>query len=99
MKQLKENSLDGFCVDHIHTLRIIIEQSMEFQSPVYTSFIDFEQAFENVKHESNMENFKMYGTPDKIINIMKGLYENVECVVEDMGESLLSSPVCQKCTL
>ena len=35
------------CTDHIATLRIIIEQSLEWQSPLYMTFVDFEKAFES----------------------------------------------------
>ena len=40
------------CADQIATLRIIEEQSIEWQSTLYTCFIDFEKAFENVDKES-----------------------------------------------
>ena len=36
------------CTDHIATLRIIIEQSIEWQSPLYINFTDFEKAFDSV---------------------------------------------------
>ena len=29
------------CVDQIYTLRVIIEQSVEFQSPLYMLFVDY----------------------------------------------------------
>ena len=29
------------CVDQINTLRVIIEQSVEFQSPLYMLFVDY----------------------------------------------------------
>ena len=43
------------CVDQIATLRIIIEPSMEWQSPLFINFIDFKQAFESVD-SGDMEN-------------------------------------------
>ena len=39
---------DKSCTDHIATLRIIIEQSTEWQTPLYMNFIDFEKAFDSV---------------------------------------------------
>ena len=35
---------DRSCTDHIATLRIIIEQSLEWQSPLYSVFVDFQKA-------------------------------------------------------
>ena len=39
------------CTDHIATLRIIIEQSIEWQSPLFKTFVDFEKAFDSVDRE------------------------------------------------
>ena len=36
------------CVDQIATLRIIIEQSLEWNSPLYVNFVDYEKAFDSV---------------------------------------------------
>ena len=54
-KKLREEQA-GFrknksCTDHIATLRIIIEQSIEWQSPLYINFIDFEKAFDSVDRD------------------------------------------------
>jgi len=40
------------CLDLINTLRIIREQSREWQAFLYVSFIDFEKAFDSVKRET-----------------------------------------------
>lgn len=50
--ELRENQA-GFrngrsCSDQIATLRIIIEQSIEWNTPAYVNFIDFEKAFDSV---------------------------------------------------
>ena len=36
---------DRSCTDHIATLRIIVEQSLEWNSSLYVSFIDYEKLF------------------------------------------------------
>jgi len=36
------------CTDQVNTLRIILEQFNEFQSPLYLIFIDFEKAFDSI---------------------------------------------------
>ncbi len=43
---------DKSSIDHIATLRIIIEQSLEWQSPLYTVFVDFEKAFDSVDRKA-----------------------------------------------
>ena len=39
---------DRSCTDHISTMRIIIEQSLEWQTPLYSVFVDFQKAFDSV---------------------------------------------------
>jgi hypothetical protein len=36
------------CIVQINTLRIIIEQSLEFQSRLYLLFVDYQKAFDSV---------------------------------------------------
>ena len=36
------------CIDQISTLRVIIEQSVEFQSPLYMLFVDFQRALDSL---------------------------------------------------
>ena len=43
---------DRSCTDHIATLRIIIEQSMEWNSSFCINFIDYEKAFDSVDRET-----------------------------------------------
>ena len=40
------------CNDHIFTLRQILEQSHEFNSPVYANFVDFRKAFDSIHRDS-----------------------------------------------
>ena len=54
-KELREEQA-GFrsgqsCMDQIATLRIIVEQSIEWQSALYINLIDFEKAFDSVSRE------------------------------------------------
>src|SRR5215469_5590437 len=40
------------CVDHINTLRIIVEQAVEFRSPLQLVFIDFQRAFDTLARDA-----------------------------------------------
>ena len=75
---LRENQA-GFranrsCNDHITTLRIIIEQSREFNSKLYATFVDFEKAFDSINRSALWKLLYKYGFPQKYINLMKQLY-------------------------
>ena len=69
------------CMDHIFTLRQIIEQSEEWNSALYIVFVDFEKAFDSVHRDSMWRILRHYGIPDKIVRVIRALYENFECRV------------------
>ncbi|RUS90025.1 hypothetical protein EGW08_002212 [Elysia chlorotica] len=77
---------DRSCTDHIATLRIIIEQSLEWQAPLYCIFVDFQKAFDSVDREVIWRLMHHYGFPPKFINIIRQLYENATCQVIHNGK-------------
>jgi hypothetical protein len=91
------------CIDQINTLRIIIEQTMEYQSTLYLSFIDFEKAFDSIKREKMWQAMKTFGIPTKIINLLQEMYREFSCRVEINGsltETIsMRSGVRQRCLL
>lgn len=73
------------CVDQIATLRIIIEQTIEWQSSLYLNFIDFQKAFDSIDHQVLWNILGHYGIPPKIISMIKLLYEEFSCQVIHAG--------------
>lgn len=67
---------DKSCTDHIATLRIIIEQCVEWQTPLYVNFVDFEKAFDSLDREVLWKLLGHYGLQSKIINIIKNMYQD-----------------------
>ena len=80
--------------DHIATLRIIIEQSIEWQSSLYLTFVDFEKAFDSLDRETIWKLMQHYGIPQKLINIIQHLYEDSSCQIIHNGK--LTSPLAVK---
>ena len=72
---------DRSCIDQIATLRIIVEQSIEWSSPLYLLFVDFEKAFDSLDRETMWKILRHYGIPDKIINVIKVQYRDFTCQV------------------
>lgn len=72
---------DCSCVDLINTLRIILEQSTEFKTPLYLAFIDFEKAFDSIHRSAIWKIMSEYGIPEKIIRIIRETYDDYECQV------------------
>ena len=73
------------CLDQIFALRNLIEQCDEFQRPLFLNFIDFEKAFDSVHRGSMWRLLRHYGVPEKIVEIIKLLYEDFSCSVMHEG--------------
>jgi len=74
------------CIDQISTLRVIIEQSIEFQSPLYMLFVDYQRAFDSLSGAWIWDEIKVRGLPRKFINIIKEGYEDFSCRVLHEGQ-------------
>ena len=82
-KILRENQA-GFrpsrsTAHQIATLRIIVEQSLEWRSPLYVNFIDYEKAFDSLDRNVLRDLMANYGIPIKIISLVKNAYEGTSC--------------------
>jgi hypothetical protein len=73
------------CVDQINTLRIIIEQRIEWSSRLYAVFIDFEKSFDSVNREAMWKEVKNYGVPKQLIDHIKETYRGYICRVVHEG--------------
>jgi hypothetical protein len=69
------------CIDQIFSLRMIIEQSLEWKVPVYINFIDFSKAFDSIHRESLWRIIRSYGVPDKLVRLIKTFYDNYVCCI------------------
>ena len=91
------------CTDHMLTLRQILEQSAEWNNTIYIAFIDFEKAFDSLHRESLSRILRHYGIPQKMLNVIKILYTDVQCQVacnNHMSDSFsVKSGVKQGCIL
>jgi len=73
------------CIEQINTLRIIIEQCIEWSSHLYTVFIDFDKAFDSVNREAMWKEVKCYGVPTQKVNLIKETYRGYTCRVVHKG--------------
>ena len=69
------------CIDQINTLRIIIEQSVEFRSPIYLLFIDYEKAFDSISRDCIWAEMRNLGVPNKIVSLIQKSYSGFKCRV------------------
>ena len=57
-EQLAGFRQDRSCTDQIATLRIIVEQPIEWNSCLYINFVDYEKPFDSVDREDTLESAK-----------------------------------------
>ena len=69
------------CADQTFILRKIIEESLEFQRAVFINFVDFEKAFDSVYRSALWDIMREYGIPEKIIGMIRLLYDGFVCAV------------------
>ncbi|XP_076443967.1 uncharacterized protein LOC143282252 [Babylonia areolata] len=67
-------------------MRIIIEQSLEWQTSLYSVFVDFQKAFDSVDREVIWKLMQHYGFPQKYIAIIQQLYKDATCQVIHEGK-------------
>ena len=80
-------------VDQIFILRNILEQANEWNATLYIHFVDFEKAFDSVHRVSLWTIMKKYGIPQKLIQMVKTLYQDFQCAVIDENETTDFFPV------
>ena len=65
------------CVDHIHTLRLFIDQSTEYSSEFHLVFVDFD----SVNGEGLWLALRRRGISNKIVSVIKSTYNGAKCRV------------------
>ena len=68
-------------LEHIFTLRNIIEQTVEWNSNLYVCYVDFEKAFDSIHRETLWKIMTSYGVPAKIVKMVRAMYEDCSCTV------------------
>ncbi|VDP85680.1 unnamed protein product, partial [Schistosoma mattheei] len=77
---------DQSCTDQIATLRIIVEQSIEWNSTLYINFIDYEKAFDSVDRRTLCRLLRHYRVPEKSVNVIRNSYDGLHCKVVHGGQ-------------
>ena len=73
------------CNEQIYVLRQIMEKVTAWQKPIIINFIDFKKAFDSVHRATIWKILKLYGIPDKIIEIIQNLYSSSKSAVRMNG--------------
>ena len=74
------------CTDHINSIRIITEQSNEWNSPLYLLFVDFERAFDTINRNAIWQTLHEMGIPKKLIELIQEMYRDAGNRVQYKGK-------------
>lgn len=69
------------CTDQIATLRIIVEQSLEWNFSSFINFVDYEEAFDCLDRETLWKLLQHYVIPVKLVNMIRKSYDGMCCRV------------------
>lgn len=69
-------------IDHIHTVKQIIEKYKEYNKPLYLAFIDYRKAFDSLHQCKIWESLKEQGINRCYIDILREVYENCSARVQ-----------------
>ncbi|VDP67956.1 unnamed protein product [Schistosoma curassoni] len=77
---------DRSCTDQIAILRIIVEQSIEWNSSPYINFIDYDKAFDSVDRTTLWRLPRHYGVLEAMVNIIRNSYDGFNCKIVHGGQ-------------
>ncbi|VDP07659.1 unnamed protein product [Schistosoma mattheei] len=77
---------DTLCTDQIATLRIIVDQSIEWNSSLYINLIDYKKAFDSVDRTTLWKLLRHHRVPQKIVSIIQNSYDGLYCKIVHGGE-------------
>ena len=63
-----------------------MEQSLEWNSPLYINFIDYEKAFDSVDRKTMCKLLRHYGVPKKIISLIRCTFQDMSCRIAHAGQ-------------
>lgn len=76
-------------IDHIHTIKQVIQKCSEYNITFYLAFVDYNKAFDSLKHIKIWEALETQGVEKKYIRLIINIYKNMKVKIrtERDGES------------
>ncbi|GBP54675.1 Retrovirus-related Pol polyprotein from type-2 retrotransposable element R2DM; Endonuclease [Eumeta japonica] len=73
---------DYSVLDHIHSVRQIIEKYREYQLVYYLAFVDYSKAFDSLIHANIWEALREQGIEQKYIRLIRNVYKNSSACIQ-----------------
>ena len=80
-------------IDHIHTLRQVIQKTEEYNLPLCLAFVDYEKAFDSVETWAVLESLQRCRIDYRYIEVLKCLYNNATMSVRVQEQSTKAIPL------
>ena len=74
-------------IDHIHTLRQIIQKTEEYNRPLCLAFVDYEKAFDSIETWAVLQSLQRCHIDYRYIEVLKCLYSNATMSIRLQEES------------
>lgn len=76
-------------IDHIHTIKQLIQKYNEYNKQIYLAFIDYSKAFDSLRHYYIWRCLEQQGIQSSYIEILKSIYKSSKASIklESTGES------------
>ena len=72
--------------DAVFMFKILGERSIEMQLDIHIAFIDYEKAFDRVKHEILMKDLKILGIDERDLQLLNTLYKEQLAAISSNGK-------------
>ena len=69
-------------IDHIFTIRQIMEKCWEYNKDIWQIFVDFKQAYDSINRASLWNIMAEFNIPSKLIKLVKACYNNSKACVQ-----------------
>jgi hypothetical protein len=69
--------------DHLLSLTLLVEGTLEWNAPLWLALVDFEKAFDTVDHASLFRVLVSQGVPDAYVTLLSTLYAYQVAVVQE----------------
>ena len=79
---------DRSTIHQILTLRLLAEKAKRQGRKIYNCFIDFQKAFDTIKHKVIWATLKSYGVETKMVTLLENIYESAQSAVRIGKETL-----------
>lgn len=80
-------------VDHIHTIRQVIQKTEEYNRPLCLAFVDYEKAFDSIETWAVLESLQRCQIDYRYIEVLRGLYNDATMAVQVQDQQTKHIPL------